>query len=326
MSFTESSSTGDAWVEDEPLEVCVLADPRLYQWQVDALDHALESGDATLSLLVVNQPADADPVQEEGVASTANPGSLGLHDLSLFVRMLRRERAWALVLAERKLGWVLDPPNPLYDATVPVGTVDCLDGVDRIDCTPVEDGVWNELPDEVVDRIAADADVVVRYGFGLLRGRVLSATDGGVLSFHPADVRKYRGLGPSRQWLEDDDVAAATLQRLDDSIDGGRVVALEQVDASDAATLHEVENRVYERQTRMLATGLRHVADPTFTPTTVPSEDLGVYTPIARRRDVDYAGGILLRNLRGRVHRGLRRTLQRFRVRAFRRLSNAKQE
>jgi len=57
---------------------------------------------------------------------------------------------------------------------IPIDDVDALRTAPRRRCEPISVGGWKQrLPDEIVDEIAASADVVVRFGFGVLVGRVL---------------------------------------------------------------------------------------------------------------------------------------------------------
>lgn len=285
-----------------PDRACVLADPHLYEWQAAALDRLVRTTDVKLPLVVVNAPAEDSGYDrdEAGRQSLDDPTGVGRHDLRLFWDVLTTEGPWAVVLAERKLAWLFGLDEPGWERRRAVEDVDALDGAELVRCEPVDaGGAWNELPDPVVDRVVDETDVVVRFGFGLLTGRILEEPAYGTLSFHPADVRRYRGLGPSQNFLAGDDEAGATLQRLSDEIDGGEIVAVETVDVSDAHTLDAVEERVEGLQVELLARGVERLADPSFTPE--PPETLGEYAPLSRRSEPGFAGRILVRNLLGRV-------------------------
>src|SRR5262249_7152166 len=74
-----------------------------------------------------------------------------------------------------------------------------------------------------VERIrASDLDFVLRFGLGIIRGRVLDAARYGIWSFHHDDERVVRG-GPPAFWEIYDGVATTgvLLQRLTDRLDGG---------------------------------------------------------------------------------------------------------
>lgn len=110
-----------------------------------------------------------------------------------------------------------------------------------MDLVPLAD-VWPAVPEVAVqamrtgavDRITeADVarvmahrpDILVRFGFNILRGPVLEAPPLGIWSFHHGDEEQYRG-GPACFWefLHDAPVTGAMLQRLTDKLDGGRVL------------------------------------------------------------------------------------------------------
>lgn len=289
---------------DSPIDLCVLTDTHLLPWQVEAVERAVDEGGVRVSLVVVNDPTYSgdQPTDHRPAVRTAieNGDSIGVADLAAIGYAVRREGAWTLVLAERKVAWLLGYDDPEWLERIPVRDVEAFDEAIRIHCTPEsEDGVWNELPDRVVDLVADEADVAVRFGFGLLRGTILDAPEHGVLSFHAADVRRYRGLGPDLSFFNGDDIAGATLQQLTERIDGGRIVGIETVDVSDARTSDEVRRRVYDLQCGMLARGIERLRDPTFEP--LEDIDFAEYTPHNTRRRLGYSGPIAVRNLLGRV-------------------------
>src|SRR6185312_10383200 len=77
-----------------------------------------------------------------------------------------------------------------------------------------------------VDAIRAyDLDVILRFGFGILRGEILTTPRYGVWSFHHGDELRYRG-GPPCFWeiYRGDPVTGAILQRLTEKLDAGIVL------------------------------------------------------------------------------------------------------
>ncbi|TYL38946.1 methionyl-tRNA formyltransferase [Natronococcus pandeyae] len=284
--------------ESERVSVGVLAEPYLREWQVRSLERARDGAGADISLVVVNDPSNA-AVDPETVASAANDGpGFGLDTLELLWLTLARERAWTLVVAERELARRFGAEHPLSERRA-VSDADCLADAERRRVTPTTEGSWNELPEETVREIGDRCDVVVRYGFGLIRGDVLEAPTEGVLSFHPADVRRYRGLGAPMAYLDGRRTVGVTLQRLTEAIDGGEIVAEATVDVDDCETLWDVYDRLHERQIELLAEGIENLRDPTIEPT-VP-EALGPYYSMDRRRQPGFAVRTLLRNLHGRL-------------------------
>jgi hypothetical protein len=113
-------------------------------------------------------------------------------------------------------------------AAAPVDAADLWAGVPVLEAVPRRQGRWSEHFDEaVLDQIRAwEPDLLLRFGFGIIRGEILEAAPLGVWSFHHDDELVYRG-GPPCFWevARGDPLAAVTLQRLTDRLDGGIVLA-----------------------------------------------------------------------------------------------------
>lgn len=286
--------------------VCVLANRNLLEWQVKALEKLRAETDVEIPLVVVNETTDIDhpgfsrgasPLGEEAYE---NASGLSLSDVKLFYHVLQQEGAWAFVLAERKFAWMLGLDEPGLMKRRPLNDVSALSDAGRVGCRPTPvDGAWCDLPPDVVDRIAAETDVVVRFGFNLLTGRILSEPEYGVLSFHPGDIRHYRGLSPARMFLNGERTAGATLQQLTDELDGGNVVVIESVDITDAHTLDEIQNRITGLQVDMLTEGIKRLRDPEFTPT--PPDSRAPYVSVKKRQSLRFAGKVLAKNVLGRA-------------------------
>ncbi|ELY52227.1 methionyl-tRNA formyltransferase-like protein [Natronolimnohabitans innermongolicus JCM 12255] len=220
--------------------------------------------------------------------------------MGLFLDFLRRRDAWALVLAERKLGWIFGHDEPLaYQRAVE--DVECLTDAKRIPCEPRSEGAWIELPGAVVDRVEEECDVVVHFGSRLVRGEILTAPEYGVIGFHPADIRKYRGLGPELLFLNGEATAGSTLQRLDETVDGGEIVAFDTVDIRTCYTLWEIEERIRAMQIRLLTDGIKNLQDPTVEPTLVSADELGELYYNTDRQRLTFSASLAAKNLVGRL-------------------------
>lgn len=305
-----TTATADERQGHGPRDVCVLTNQYLLGWQVDALERLVATTDVEIPLVVVNEATTvgddgfSEGASDRGAAAYDNPRGIGREELQLFLELLREEGVYTFVLAEKKLSWMLRGETPALMRRHHVDDVAVLDDAERISCRPVPvEGAWCDLPASAVDRIAAETDVAIRFGFSLLTGRVLAEPEYGVLSFHPADIRKHRGIGPAQPFLDGDDRAGATLQQLTDTVDGGNVVLIESVDISDAYTLDEVRHRVNRLQAEMLATGVRRLQDPGFEPE--PPDRLGNYLSVKARQSPAFAGKVLAKNVLGRVKSGV---------------------
>lgn len=259
------------------LRVCLLAGGSLAAWQRATLSRALAEADATVTCVLVDESPD--------------------RSLDETVRRALDLREWTLVAGALAAERRLRGPIP-EERSVPLDDVAALADATRVPCRPrVVDGWKRHLPAEAVGAAADRADVGVLFGFGFVVGPVLDAFDHGVLSFHHGDLREYRGQ-PMGFWefVEGESTGGVTLQRIDDTLDGGEVIATREVDIDDAARWRGVRSRLLAASEPMLATGLRRVADPAFTPAR-PDELGDLYTiprgwPVAR-----FVGRTLARSL-----------------------------
>ena len=68
-------------------------------------------------------------------------------------------------------------------------------------------------------------DALIRCGSGILRGKILTSTKYGIISFHHGDNRKYRG-SPAGFWevLNEEPSTGFVIQRLTEELDGGDIL------------------------------------------------------------------------------------------------------
>lgn len=68
-------------------------------------------------------------------------------------------------------------------------------------------------------------DFILKFGFGITRGEILTCPKYGVWSFHHGDEQKYRGVPPGfNEIRQRDPITASILQRLTDKLDGGVIL------------------------------------------------------------------------------------------------------
>ncbi len=97
----------------------------------------------------------------------------------------------------------------------------------RISCTTIKKGRFSEFfADDDIERIRGyDLDFILRFGYGILRGKILSAPRYGIWSFHHGDEKKYRGRPPCFwEIFQGDPVTGAMLQRITERLDAGIVL------------------------------------------------------------------------------------------------------
>lgn len=112
-------------------------------------------------------------------------------------------------------------------ASRPVDLTNELAATAEIRCTPIKVGKYGErLADEDVDAIRErDLDMLLRFGFGILKGAVLDSARHGIWSFHHGDEREYRGQPPAFWEMADGaPVVGAILQRITERLDAGVVL------------------------------------------------------------------------------------------------------
>lgn len=177
-----------------PLRVVVLtADGRLAAWQRRALELLRAGGDAEIVGVVRD-------------ASRTGPPR----------RRRRGDELWQLYNNR----WVVRRSRAVQRASAD----DLLGDVPRRDVTPTLVGQHSQHfpPDALAWLRQLHPDVIVRFGFGILRGEVLEVARHGVWSFHHDDERVIRG-GPPSFWEVHDQRATTgvLLQRLTDRLDAG---------------------------------------------------------------------------------------------------------
>ena len=248
----------------ETLSVALLVrGPDVPAWQARAVETMLSRTDAEVSHVV-----------ECTEATGGKKGGLG-H----YLDSVREYPLWTPIGAAVRFG---DPPA--YERPYDIADIDGIGDPETlaVDPEPAAD-FGNVLPDRAVD-VVGEADVAIRFGFGILKGDVLDAPTHGVLSFHHGDLREYRGM-PSGFWeyLDGEDAAGVTLQRLSETLDGGEIVAYEPVDIADAPTWAGVRRRLFSVSDDVLVKGIRNVSrdvDPQS------PEELGDLYSLPQGRDV----------------------------------------
>lgn len=198
-----------------PLRVGLLLDGlTLQRWSAEVVDHILRSGFAKVELVVLNGAAPAPEPHPAPSLLTTLFGALR-HPGRLRHLAFAAYQAWD----RRNVDAAVDPLAP----------VDCsarLGGVESMRVDPVVSGFVHRFPQEAVERIRSkQLDVLIRFGFNILRGDVLRAAKHGVWSYHHGDNDRYHG-GPACFWeiCERNAETGATLQVLTEDLDAGLVL------------------------------------------------------------------------------------------------------
>jgi hypothetical protein len=99
--------------------------------------------------------------------------------------------------------------------------------VHRMACVVTRKGRYSEYFDDkdIATLRDLDLDFLVKFGFGITRGEILTVARHGVWSFHHGDETRYRGAPPCFWEIYfQDPVTGSILQRLNERLDGGVVL------------------------------------------------------------------------------------------------------
>ena len=159
-------------------------------------------------------------------------------------KRLLKYRHHLLYLAYRKLDRRFFRPQPDAFAVRDLGPL--LSSIPTIDVVPQRTRFSDRFADEDLARIKQyDVDVLVRLGFRILRGGILTTPRCGVWSFHHGDPDYFRG-GPAGAWevFLRSPTTGSVLQILNEELDGGLVIYRSQ-SCTDSVSLNRSLNSHY---------------------------------------------------------------------------------
>jgi hypothetical protein len=181
----------------------------------EVIEHIQHSNFARIELLVFNagQPGAALPP----------PAATRMGKL---LRILRDRKLRSTLLFTLYQRW--DRRN-VAAGDDPVEMVDCsarFDGIETLSVTPITQRFVHRFPPEAIETIRdKQLDVLLRFGFNILRGDILTAARYGVWGYHHGDNDFYRG-GPAHFWevYEGCPLSGVILQVLTEQLDAGKVL------------------------------------------------------------------------------------------------------
>jgi hypothetical protein len=183
------------------------------------------------------------------------------------IEKIRDHGPYAIVLAEQRI-WTSIGHSYREGGSVLLDDLDIVANTEIIGAEPIPGpNVGNRLPPSVVDQVRQEVDIVLRRGFGIVKGDILTAPTHGVLSLHSGDLTKYRGR-PAGFWqfLNDEPTLTLTLQKLTEELDGGYVCASETIDISEYVTYQEIQAAMSRRASRLWRSAVENLIDPDFNP------------------------------------------------------------
>lgn len=260
-------------------KVCILIDGKNIQsWVVRDLQQMVKDMDVEISLITRNT--------ETGISFNERIENF-LQDPSWFTYKTFK------FISQRLTG----SGASHYREPVHINNIDFLSEAEIVTCTPISDGIWNEFPSDVVDQVA-ETDLAIRFGFGLIKGDILDAPKHGVLSYHHADLREYRGgVVDVYELLDNRDQTGVTVQRLNETLDGGEIISFVSVNIDDVRTRQQLKRRKYTATESILTDAVHALENEEAS--SIDSYELGeLYTAPNAPTVIKY----ILKNTIGRIH------------------------
>ncbi|MBN1423841.1 hypothetical protein JXA88_04725 [Candidatus Fermentibacteria bacterium] len=209
---------------NKPLKVGLLMDStELPAWAFEMLKRIVNSDYAAVSLIVLN---GAEKPRQSILAK------------------FWRNRRFLLYMAYERLDRRLFRQNP--EAFEPMDAEPLLTGVARMTVTPRQTRFCDTISDEDNARIEPHGiDVFLRFGFRILKGRILQSAQHGIWSFHHGDNRINRGAPPGFwEVMEHHPTTGSVVQVLTPDLDNG-VVLCRSYSATDQLSVNRNCNNYY---------------------------------------------------------------------------------
>lgn len=214
-----------------PIKVLVLTDGIIVnKWVADIIQFITGNSSFTLSAVVVN------------TAKKSSYSSLGY-------RLLR--------LADRKI--FKARTNPFQSITLKLDS-------DLIYYThPLQKQFSDWLDEDCIKYIKnKNPDLILRFGFRILRGDVLGIPKLGIWSLHHGDNKVNRG-GPPGFWevVRKESVSGVTLQQITEDLDGGKVIGRAYT-KTDFTSFHRNQVNIFEVGVRLFQEKLNQLSQGKF--------------------------------------------------------------
>lgn len=179
------------------LKIGILLDSELIQaWQAESIRQILNSGLAEIPVLIINQ----------------SPQTSG-------------GRSPFLYRSYRKLDRILFKSGE--DAFKSLSIFSVLDPkTSKVLVHPIQTKYRDEFENKDLEKIKElDLDILLRFGFRILKGEILSIPKLGVWSYHHGDPAFYRG-GPPAFWevMKNQTPTSAVLMRINEDLDQGDIL------------------------------------------------------------------------------------------------------
>lgn len=173
---------------------------QLQRWQYQVIESLLKDQQINAVLVIMNGPGSEKKK-------------------SFLIKILNYP--WHSILFKLYYRYIFHP-----DSFNRVSAEALLKDVPVIHCSPKRKKVSEYFNEEDIETIKAySPDFIMKFGFGILKGEILTCTPMGVWSFHHGDEQKYRGVPPAFWEIYlNDHKTGAILQRLTEKLDSGVIL------------------------------------------------------------------------------------------------------
>ena len=148
------------------------------------------------------------------------------------------------------------PGNPFQKVKFDAGNIPV------IPVHPIRKKFSDYFPEEAINEIKKQQpDLMLRFGFRILRGEILKLAPYGIFSLHHGDTAKYRG-GPPAFWevVQKHPTTGVTLQVLTETLDGGVIIDKAFV-RTDTTSFIRNQQKLYWAGLELFKKQLRYLAD-----------------------------------------------------------------
>ena len=227
--------------------------PVLPCWQALCIERMIETGLVEIALIILDDPANYP--RRSLLRKLRDIGFARLL-FTLYSRTLFRPRSSA-----------------------PIDLSQLFEGVPRLSCIVTAQGKYSQyFSEQDIEAIRGhDLDMILRFGFNIIRGSILHGARYGIWSFHHDDELRYRGAPPCFwEIYHGDQETGSVLQRLTDRLDGGIILKKGFFRTKSHAYVRNIDQAYFESASwpawvcRDIVAGNAGYIDAEPTPSTAP--------------------------------------------------------
>lgn len=198
------------------------------------------------------------------------------------VHRLWEEKNYLLYHTYTRLDDLIFKTDP--DAFERISIENLIEEVPVIDVVPVQEKYTDSLAQEDLERILGyEVDVVLRFGFRILKGNFLNIARYGVWSYHHGDGLLNRGLPPGFwEVMKNEPVTGSMLQVLTEELDNGKIIYRSWGPTINKFSVKKTKNNYYWKSSAFVMRKLKELHE--FGPSSLDDNHRSsLYRPYYRR-------------------------------------------